>query len=125
MPPRPKPARPCTCDRYTPGEPFVSGRDCPRCWVWHNNAEYRAMRQATATGAAPTLFDIGCIHRGEPTGTVEGCGCGRAPGIYQCAINGQCVTGLGVNAKAKRVIAAQGLAVCLDCDSRTEGAIVS
>src|SRR5438034_382683 len=36
-------ARPCTCDRFTRGRPYVAGRDCPKCWVFaHRPAVRRA-----------------------------------------------------------------------------------
>jgi hypothetical protein len=33
----------CTCDNYVPGEPFVLGRDCRKCWLYHNDEGYRRL----------------------------------------------------------------------------------
>ncbi len=33
--------RPCTCDRYRPGEDFDAQKDCRLCWLYHNRKDYR------------------------------------------------------------------------------------
>jgi hypothetical protein len=38
-----KVTRPCTCDRFHPGRPYLAGRDCPKCWMF---AHRPAVRQA-------------------------------------------------------------------------------
>ena len=35
--------RPCTCDNFTPGLPYMEERDCPQCWMF---AHRPAVRQA-------------------------------------------------------------------------------
>lgn len=66
----------------------------------------------------PKAADISCVHRGEPTRVLTGCGCGAAPGVYACAIAGECVPFLGTGKKEKAV-RESGLAVCESCTFRT------
>jgi hypothetical protein len=35
--------RPCRCDNFVPGQPYVAGRDCHKCWMF---AHRRAVRKA-------------------------------------------------------------------------------
>lgn len=35
--------RPCVCDRFVPGEPWVLGRDCRLCYLYHNDPRYKAL----------------------------------------------------------------------------------
>lgn len=37
-------SRPCHCDRTVRGEPFDRSRDCPRCWLWHNEPDCPTVR---------------------------------------------------------------------------------
>lgn len=30
--------RPCTCDRFTPGQDYLPGIDCRQCWLFHNSS---------------------------------------------------------------------------------------
>lgn len=32
--------RPCGCNRYQPGHPYVEGRDCRLCWKYHQNMRF-------------------------------------------------------------------------------------
>ena len=34
-------ARPCNCDRFQPGRPYVAQRDCPRCWMFAHRPAVR------------------------------------------------------------------------------------
>ena len=43
--------RPCHCDRHVPGQPFVRGRDCRRCWLFHNDPVY-----AKHWGVKPSIW---------------------------------------------------------------------
>lgn len=61
--------RRCHCDRTVIGGPYARGRDCAKCWLWHNHPpsrdhwEGKAVRFARASNPAP------CAHRGaELTG---------------------------------------------------------
>jgi len=36
-------ARPCTCDRYRPGEPCDIKQDCHLCWLYHNEKAYKML----------------------------------------------------------------------------------
>lgn len=54
-------SRPCTCDRVTPGEAFVRGRDCARCWLWHNG---QWVTQKSGHGHA-VVANLGSGERGE------------------------------------------------------------
>jgi len=45
--------RPCHCDRYRPGEPFVRGRDCGRCWLWHERPDSPTVRAWKGEPVAP------------------------------------------------------------------------
>jgi hypothetical protein len=31
----------CNCDRYEPGKPWVAGKHCRPCWLYHNRDDYR------------------------------------------------------------------------------------
>lgn len=44
-----KPYRPCVCDRFVAGQPYVQGRDCPKCWLF---AHRPAVRKAWGGAAA-------------------------------------------------------------------------
>lgn len=33
-------APPCTCKRFIPGQPWIKGRDCRRCWLYAHDAKY-------------------------------------------------------------------------------------
>jgi hypothetical protein len=33
--------RQCECGRYVPGQPWVDGRDCYICWLYHNEPAYQ------------------------------------------------------------------------------------
>lgn len=77
--------RPCDCDRYTPGEPFVRGRDCARCWLWHNDPDNPVVRQwrgDTATLPPPVPPRPPCLHEFRLV-RKAGCAC---PGldVYEC-----------------------------------------
>jgi len=46
--------RPCTCDKVVMGQPFVAGRDCRLCWLYHHDQDYRRMWDTDhATVVAP------------------------------------------------------------------------
>lgn len=107
--------RPCTCDRVLVGEPYVKGRDCWLCWLYHHDERY-----ATLWGGWPDRsagLDVSCIHRGEPTRTLDGCGCGSAPAVYACALKGECVA-LRCKGKGAAAVKRSGLTVCQDCADR-------
>ncbi len=44
--------RPCGCENYVPGEPFVVGRDCRVCWLYHNDERYRRLWDGSKPEAA-------------------------------------------------------------------------
>lgn len=66
---------------------------------------------------AKPLADVACVHRGDSTRTLEGCGCGTAPGVYACAIIGECIPFVG-SGKKERAVRASGLAICEECSFR-------
>ncbi len=35
--------RPCTCDKFIVGEPWVIHRDCRLCWLYHNDIGYKTL----------------------------------------------------------------------------------
>lgn len=94
--------RRCHCDRRRPGEPYVKGRDCWRCWLWHDAGELgrryrcgldpdcpRPKRDAPAARVVRVPPRLACVHRGgEPIGRVgKGCGSLR---VYGCRVYGAC-----------------------------------
>lgn len=71
--------RPCTCERYFPGQPWVQGRDCHLCWkhahdpiyrqAWSGDAEVR-----TLTGKVPILDRTKeCVFLSGATGEALEC----------------------------------------------------
>ena len=74
--------RPCLCDNFVPGEPYQAGRDCRRCWLYHNDERYR-------------VHWGNCRHRGEVIERIElpVCTTGRTRPypIYSCQIHGRCI----------------------------------
>jgi hypothetical protein len=99
--------RPCTCDRFTPGQPFEIGRDCRICFLYHTDPAYNRLWGGNdlRAAAAPPV-PLPCVHLGAATGqTVE---CPSCPAnkvrlkTFSCVIHGTCTQG-------KR---APGLACC-------------
>ena len=65
-----------------------------------------------------TIADVACVHRGDATRTLEGCGCGTAPGVYACGYtSGECIPFVGTGKKEKAV-RGSGLAICEECSFR-------
>lgn len=60
----------CACDRtVTDGSPWVRGRDCPRCWLWHNHPASRAAMEGQAAAPVAATPDTplpACLHLGGP-----------------------------------------------------------
>lgn len=56
--------RPCTCDRYRPGEPYVRGRDCAQCWLWNEEPDHPAVR--VWNGEPPAAASAPCAYQGPP-----------------------------------------------------------
>lgn len=73
--------RPCMCDNFVPGEPYQAGRDCRRCWLYHNDERYRRHWHD-------------CQHRGPKLETVELPVCNsktRPFPIFACGVHGRCI----------------------------------
>lgn len=67
--------RPCTCDRFTPGEPFQHGQ-CRLCWLYANDPRYTALWSEPATGIVAQLKQVTkstarWIEAGSPLRTTE------------------------------------------------------
>lgn len=58
------------CDRHVPGEPFVGGRDCRVCWLYHNDERYRTRWQPRKTLSDPA----GKVQQKSPEPPKEGPG---------------------------------------------------
>lgn len=50
--------RPCVCDRFIPDQPFVLGRDCRRCWLFHNDPRYHQLWGGPSRGVGDTVAKI-------------------------------------------------------------------
>lgn len=46
------------CNRYVTGEPWVQGRDCRICWLYHNDEKYRKHYDDPAHPQPPALPGI-------------------------------------------------------------------
>jgi len=46
-------ARPCRCDRFTPGRPHDPARDCARCWLYAHRPEVRRAWGGDPAGCVP------------------------------------------------------------------------
>lgn len=64
--------RPCICDRYIPGEPWVLGRDCRVCYLYHNDKRYKALWGPAQPPVGDALFLIAALFRIRET---PGCPC--------------------------------------------------
>ncbi len=105
--------RPCGCDSFIPGQPFVPGRDCRLCWNYHNDDRYRERWGGTPlVGSRRT-----CAHRGDETGRVL---CPTCVGhvevkTFACSVYGSCTAGKPL----------AGHACCAGCQSFTALAVPS
>lgn len=122
--------RPCgNCNRYRPGKRLDVTQDCAICWGYHNDPRLRAYWDGTAPQKSSTskrALDLGCALRGEPTRTLEGCGCGAAPGVYACGHpdnkQGECIAMLG-SGKKRKAVEQSGLWVCETCEHKPEALV--
>jgi hypothetical protein len=68
--------RPCQCDRHVPGEPFLRGRDCARCWLWHNVPRYRGeFGWGDAVAWLARRLGLAWLARRYESATGRPCGC--------------------------------------------------
>lgn len=114
------------CGNVRPGEPFVRGRDCERCWLMTHSAPHRAnwkvagpavevvapAKPAPRVKAAPPA----CVHLGPPTGDEVACAsCSRAKPVtmpvYRCGLHALTVLG-------DRRPKAQNVTACRWCPGR-------
>ena len=63
--------RPCICDRHLPGQPFERGRDCGRCWLWHNSPTHRSLWEG-AVSPSPLVSHDEPVHPGMCWRTLAG-----------------------------------------------------
>lgn len=64
--------RPCVCDRFVPGEPWVLGRDCRVCYLYHNDPRYKALWSGPVQPVGDAFFLIASVFRIHET---KGCAC--------------------------------------------------
>lgn len=85
------PGRPCVCDRFTPGEPYVKGRDCAACFAYHHHP---ALRRAWGGGGEPAAVSVvarplpslrpACADEGPVVESCKGCGNKPARHVRTC-----------------------------------------
>lgn len=59
--------RPCECDKIAAGQPYEAGRDCRRCWLYHNRADYKKHWDAPEAAGKPKAKKRSC-RRSELVG---------------------------------------------------------
>src|SRR4051794_32396102 len=74
--------RPCTCEQ--PG--------CRLCWLYHHDADYRALWSAPTAAITPSARLAPCIHLGVVVDRL-GCPCLRK-WVRRCAVHGTCTLAL-------------------------------
>lgn len=84
--------RPCKCDNYLQGEPYVLGRDCRLCWLFHSHDGYN--RSWGGPGVKRRCLNLG-LATGERVECVECTAKGNKVQLklYACKAHGTCTLG--------------------------------
>lgn|GEM_PF-3135835 len=97
------PARPCQCDRFSPGRPYVYSRDCAKCWMFAHRPEVRAAWGGDPAECIPLLpptqtrvQPLPCLHEGEIVARCPSCGGNEAAGADRHRRECRHPTGYGI-----------------------------